>query len=135
MNRTWHSALDLRRIAPNLERRPDHSVNWPRAVQSSIAILGACAFGVLSYGYGYGVSSGRTESYPQSAMINDTTYPNRPAGLTLYTRWDGTTKTPPAEWGAWERDSITVVNDPEKPWGAGDVLRFHWLAEIGRAHV
>lgn len=49
----------------NLEHRPDHAVNWPRAAQTSVAILGALTFGAIAYGYGYGVSSGRTESYPQ----------------------------------------------------------------------
>jgi hypothetical protein len=51
----------------NLEHRLDHAVNWPRAVQSSVAILGALTFGAMAYGYGYGVSGGRTESYPQGA--------------------------------------------------------------------
>lgn len=47
--------------------RDEQSVGWPRAVQTSVAILGALSFGALAYGYGYGVSSGRTESYPQTA--------------------------------------------------------------------
>jgi hypothetical protein len=51
----------------NLEHRPDHAVNWPRAVQSSVAILGALTFGAIAYGYGYGVSSGRTKVYSQAA--------------------------------------------------------------------
>jgi hypothetical protein len=49
------------------ENRPQHDVGWPRATQTSVAILGALAFGALAYGYGYGVSGGRTESYPQAA--------------------------------------------------------------------
>jgi hypothetical protein len=49
--------------------RPDHEVGWPRAVQTGIAILGACAFGAvaLSYGYGFG-GGGRTEVYSQAAV-------------------------------------------------------------------
>ena len=50
-----------------LERRPENAVNWPRAVQSSVAILGALSFGAMAYGYGYGVSGGRAETYPQAA--------------------------------------------------------------------
>ena len=48
--------------------RPDHEVGWPRAVQTGVAILGACAFGAvaLSYGYGFG-GGGRAETYPQVA--------------------------------------------------------------------
>jgi hypothetical protein len=51
-----------------LERRPENAVNWPRAVQTGVAILGACAFGAvaLSYGYGFG-GGGRSETYPQAA--------------------------------------------------------------------
>jgi hypothetical protein len=52
-----------------LERRPENAVNWPRAVQSSVAILGALSFGALGYGYGYGVPGGRAEVYPQSVAV------------------------------------------------------------------
>jgi len=66
--------------------RPDHEVGWPRAVQTGVAILGACAFGAvaLSYGYGFG-GGGRAESYPhqQSAVNPVTVWPdNEPANLT-----------------------------------------------------
>jgi len=53
-----------------LERRPENAVNWPRAVQSSVAILGALSFGAMAYGYGYGVSGGRAETYPQVAATS-----------------------------------------------------------------
>jgi hypothetical protein len=58
--------------------RPDHEVGWPRAVQTGVAILGACAFGAvaLSYGYGFG-GGGRAERYPQTTVAN-VSVPNTP---------------------------------------------------------
>jgi hypothetical protein len=60
--------------------RPDREVGWPRAVQTGIAILGACAFGAvaLSYGYGFG-GGGRTDTYPQSAPSGEVDLAQLPA--------------------------------------------------------
>jgi hypothetical protein len=71
--------------------RPDHEVGWPRAVQTGVAILGACAFGAvaLSYGYGFG-GGGRAETYPQAAAVAAAAPSfygagaNEPGGLTVF---------------------------------------------------
>jgi hypothetical protein len=90
--------------------RPDHEVGWPRAVQTGIAILGACAFGAvaLSYGYGYG-GGGRTESYPQAAIVADT------AVVVFWCDWRNATDSLETSAnaatcvnaGAWNRGAVT----------------------------
>lgn len=83
--------------------RPDREVGWPRAVQTGIAILGACAFGAvaLSYGYGYGGGGGTDGGrYGQSLEVSDTTLP-----------WF-------AEYWAYT-DSANLASDPNG-WYGGD---------------
>ena len=100
--------------------RPDHEVGWPRAVQTGVAILGACAFGAvaLSYGYGFG-GGGRAETYPQAAAelagtVDDYCL-NEPASLTQIDlrTFQGETGDP-ANWnsggGTWG-DGNPGVND------------------------
>jgi len=121
-----------------LERRPENAVNWPRAVQSSVAILGALSFGALAYGYGYGVSGGRAETYPQVAAVAglDTLYPNRPVGTTLIYHSPGTKtfeadgwtiSTNPSGNGTGFWDSLVVATDTtsvSSPINAATVLQF-----------
>jgi len=92
--------------------RPDHEVGWPRAVQTGVAILGACAFGAvaLSYGYGFG-GGGRAETYPQAAVggLASPSCANAPSWATtdVYTEdWDSTTQ---PTYGGW---SHTKQADP-----------------------
>lgn len=112
------------------ENRPQHDVAWPRAVQTSVAILGALAFGALAYGYGYGVSGGRAESYPQRAAVKG------PADTLFFSDWGttGTTVAAVTDNSVWNfssnvpdsaaREVVAVAEAPGSwPDGLANVLR------------
>lgn len=120
------------------ENRHQHDMGWPRATQTSVAILGALAFGALAYGYGYGASGGRTGVYSQDAAAVglDTIYPNRPTETTLIYHSPGTKTFQADGWtissnpsgnglGFW--DSLVVATDTtsvSSPINAATVLQF-----------
>jgi len=66
---------------------PDHSqdyhIGWPRAFQTGVAILSACAFGALAYGYSGGPGDGRN-TVPTPTATSEAFYeqvgPNYDAG-------------------------------------------------------
>lgn len=67
----------------------------------------------------------------------DPDYPNRPAGMTTQTQWDGSHTTPPAGdgWTSWTGLNCSIVEDATSPGPTGDVMRFEWTEGTSTAGV